>query len=73
MTRNLRKAIKLREWTRVACDANDMEMVRELNKRADAAYLTLTPAEAREYRMRCFSGPEGAELSAWFYRLHGAC
>lgn len=42
-------AIKLREWTRIACDNEDDEAILRLSKMADRAYLALTRRECAVY------------------------
>jgi hypothetical protein len=56
MSGNLRRAIKLREWTRKAIDETqpgdrrgNLHFVCPLNRAADAALRKLTPAEMGEY------------------------
>jgi hypothetical protein len=58
----LQRAIKLREWTRCACDLNDFPEIARLNRLADAAYLDLTPEEALAYREWVWEAPTGEQL-----------
>jgi hypothetical protein len=67
----LERAIKLREWTRLAWDLGNMTQVFLLNKAADKAYEKLTPKEALAYRQWCFTPEILAELKALRFKFLG--
>lgn len=68
MSDDLRRAIKLREWTRRAIDINDIPGMCELNRRADVACAKLSGADMEAYRIWVFAG---VDMEAMFKDIFG--
>jgi hypothetical protein len=69
VSRELRKAIQLRLWTRQAITVGDDAAMVALNRKADAAYAVLSENDAAEYRRVIMTPDVMRELHALWRRI----